>query len=711
MSRQFIDNNGALITASSDEEAGIWLKNGIAPADESAILHAKVKASFSGWADKAAAFSLGVVGAIPGATTALTYAGAGLRSVVQGQPFAQALSETGQLMHGAQDANPALAGVGTVAGLGATVLASGGAALAARGAGAGAQALAAAKVVGTGAAAGIGYTADDLAVQHALTGHGSEKIFSEMAQGALFGGALNLGFAAAIPAGLKAFTRLKGAAGEASNAIAQSADEMAQRTIMTQRAIEKLSDAGRNPEVIEYMSMRKMWNMTQAEVKVAAKEDMAKAQGLFKEARFSDDAVMDLQGQIGLINDLQKLTQGMDPTVARAALKGLDPGKAASLGRLHDARQAVDKLADYEKAAGPYTRSLVAVRDRLNSSIDDLLTASGNGPRANAWRDANTLFRTSAAVKQGLATAEQEGSSFWKFAVTGAGVAAGGAAANEVGASPTIGAGLGGLAGGAVAAGVFTPGGRSKLGIKAMRALSDVLHGFDNRAAAVVVQRLGGSSAAPLAISEAALHVDHYDKVAPMLQMVSQNPQQTTTDYVAALEAHGVPGPVQDQLVAKQQLATQFLSSLTPQSPYAGGTVAPTRSQPTRQQKQMFMQGAEAIRDPIGALRNPTPTGLAAVKAVYPEVHADFQRVVGEHVAQRGNLSPKARKWAGQILGMPGDNMALPGPQQMLRQIDAMRQAAAQQQAQQNGGARGGRPTGGGGSAIISQTQSERLSK
>ena len=716
MSRQFIDTDGGLITASSDEQADIWRKNGFAPADEAAIQHAQVKAHFSGWADKAAAFGLGLVGVIPGATTALTYAGAGLRSVVQGQPFDQALNETGQLMQGAKDANSGIAMAGTGAGLAASLLVPGGAAgLAVRGAATSAKVAAAGKVVATGAAAGIGFTADDLAMQHAMTGHGSEKLFAELGQGALMGGVLNLGLAAAIPAAGRAFSRLKGSAGEASNALTTAANELQQRTIMTDRAVQKLTDSGRNPEILEYMSSRKMWNMTQKEVGVAVKQDMATAAGLFKQARFGDDAVMDLQSQISLRNDLLGLTKGMDPTVARAALKGLDPGKTASLGRLHDARQAVDKLADFEGISSTYTQQLNIVRERLNGSIDDLLATSGNTTRANAWRDANTLFRTSMAVKQGLRSAAAESTGFWKWASATGGSAVGIAAATTVGKeldipgsiSAPIGAGIGASA----ALSMFTPAGRTRVATSAMRALGSALHGFDNRAAAVVVEKLGGSSAAPFVASEALLHVGHYDQVAPIMKMVAQNPQQATTDYVAGLEAHGIPGPIQDQLVAKQQVATAFLSSIVPPSPYGNGTVAPTHTQPTRQQKQQYMQGVEAIRDPIAALKNPTPIGLAAVKAVYPEIYADFQRVVGQHVAQRGNLSPKARRWSSSILGMPSDNLSLPSAQQSLRQLDLLKQQAQQQQAQQSGGSRGGRPAGGGASAIISESQSERLSK
>ena len=706
MSKQFIDGSGNLVTAESDAQAALWTQHGLAPASDADLHHAAIAQEFGGWSGKLIAASAGVAQSIPGLGAAFTYGAAALATLGSDQSFTTNLQGAGRIISGAQEANPLTGMAGEGAGFAAQMVA-GPVVAAVKGVKAAVTVASVAKSAALGAGISVGMTANELALEHANTGQGSEKMFSRIAWSAGLGAMLNVGISQAAPAIGRAFGAGSSKIGEAGTELADAAANIGQKRIMQQSAITKLADSGRNPEVQAYMGKRGMWNMTQDKITAVVKDDMAKAKGLFKEAKFGSDVRMDLSSQIALNNDIKLMAKGLDPTVTTNILKSIGPKSPASLAQLHNAREALDKVANYEAPASGYTQNLQVIRNAIDDSIDTLLSNSPDGSRKIAWNEANYLYRNSAAVGNGLNQAAAEGKGFWSWAGGIVGGASGAAAASSVGAPVALGS-AGGAAIGNAVGGLVGNAKKAGLAEKGMRNLGAMFTSFDSDVAKVVVGKLGSAPGAGVVAEESVLHLGHYNQVAPILQMVAQNPQQSTTDFVANLDAQGVPGPMQDRMVAKHQEAVNFLASMLPKPANQGSTVAPTASQPTREQKMMFMEAAEAIRNPIGAMTQPTPTKLATVKQIYPEVFAQLQAVVGSQVAQRGNLSPSGRKWAGKIMGMPADHMSTPTAQQMLKQLDAMRQMAAQQQAQQAGG--GGSPPGGS-SATISETQSERLSK
>ena len=521
-----------------------------------------------------------------------------------------------------------------------------------------------------------------------------------------------------------------GATGDALEAKAAAVD---QKRMMTDRAIEKISEGGRNPEVIDYMKKRELVGKPIAEVEQKLAEDMAEAKGYFHQAHTGTSPVLQLQEQIQLTQQLLQMSKGLNRQAMNNALKPLLGAKAdktvkilrggasaselkpilggkvapASVINLHSVRLALDKAADHEHPSSIVTQQLGGMRSLLDDAIGTLISRSPNQELANAWTKANYLFRNAASVKAGLRKVPEsaQGSGFGLGTLGGvvSGAGAAGYAAGEVAhyadADEDTVRGFRNLGGGLALAGAGILGVRKhapELANSATHTLASLLSWADHKMAGVIVDRFNGSNGGKAAatMGQLAAYAGLYNLVAPILKQNSAVPGAASEKLAQQLNDNGVPGQLQSAMITVNERSQDYLKTLLPQNPYTGATAVPQQWQPTRQDKHRLEEALAAIQHPMAALAHPTQGNLAAVRAVYPSLYAKFQQQILDIAPTRPQMDLPTRKWVSMHSGMPGDAMSTPQASMALQQLDAMQAMQQQMQAQKYGGGQG-KPSGG----------------
>lgn len=698
----FIDGNGTVVSPSSKEDADKLASAGFTPASAEQVHAHELEKEYGTWGDKAQTF---VQNLIPGVQAAAAYGVSKLYSPEVSQAFAAELANSNQVNSGAALAGKVIGGVGIAAttGFGAAGLVAG--------EGAGALATSAAATFAQNGVMSAAMGLDENAVHYIQTGEGSEKLASQLGWDFLLGGALGVG----ISAGGQALgSALKGAAGKAAAKGAQlseAADQSAVKAVMTEKAVEKMSQTPTGEGVLEFMKTNNLFSKSIPDIRDAAKASYKEADGLFKEARFGQNIKMELADQVNLRKELLTTAKGMDESVRATIKKGLAKPEfapndltqtvetllkePATPRTLHNLRQNLDKFANWNDISAPTTKAVDKMRELVTQNIDTMLQKAPDKELAAKFMVANKQAHVASTIMNGLKR-PPPGSSFNREdALIGGGIAY---LLHATGLSVPAGV----LLAGKVAAKYAPAVGRS-----AQRGLASVLQAADSKFANAVAGALGSKPAAlgSKSGSVALLTTRDYPAVSQMVRQIAQRPEDGIREMHDRLAEAGHSPQEIDSAIPVQMRAASYLASVAPAGPQEL-TVAPQKHQPDRQEQVKFMNRVNAIRDPAEALRNPTPEKLEALRAVYPETMVKTVNIVSQQAATRPQLSRGARIWAQAVTGVPGSRLELQPARAVLRGMDAASAEQRQMAQQQQGG--GGKPMKPG--VQSQQTRLERMS-
>jgi hypothetical protein len=153
------------------------------------------------------------------------------------------------------------------------------------------------------------------------------------------------------------------------------------------------------------------------------------------------------------------------------------------------------------------------------------------------------------------------------------------------------------------------------------------------------------------------VNVKDYSKIKDVVDAIIRDPA-TFNNNLTAATAHMDPQTAQG-VTARTQMAVDYLHNSMPKNPH---TPLPGDLdwEPNDSQKAQIINVYRTLVDPKECLRNPDPACIAAVKAVFPEHLAEFQKAVSNRVAEDKNMPYSVKQRVSEALGMPMEASQLP---------------------------------------------------
>lgn len=247
--------------------------------------------------------------------------------------------------------------------------------------------------------------------------------------------------------------------------------------------------------------------------------------------------------------------------------------------------------------------------------------------------------------------------------------------AGLVGGIPLVGGMLAPIAGGAAAK--FVNGGLGKAAAaqaaRASKAVGAVLDVTKRAAPAApvlatkVLSSVAYTSEAPRARTLPAAYKARTDEIKQLTQyddlgntVMRPEARAKIADRLAPVRT--VDPVLADQIETVAARKIEYLASIIPRRPDIGGIpIGPDRWQPSSMEMRAFARSVAAVEDPIGvfervAAGTVTPEDKDAIKAVYPEMYADFQSQVFSQLPTLRKTLPYQKRLALSIFSdMPVD--------------------------------------------------------
>lgn len=636
-------------------------------------LHANsLKEQYSSWLYAPTAAALGAVeGFVPGAISGVKNTLSAISPEV-GQDFADvaAGSEAAHpYAHGAGFAGGLIAGIG-VGTTEARVLGLGGkAALAVK---AGLQS--------------AGMTADDLAIKHVETPEGGEKVAAILGVSFLFGGVVGL-------AGSKVFSKLtSGAIGEAGAALEEKGSNLLNKNalVMNPGVQETLAEAA--PEVQDGVKELIVKHgladdkLSASTVKARLQSVISGAEADLRQAKAVSTEGLPMADQVAFSNELRPLVKGIQ-------VKALGDEAAVyapkNLGELHVLRQELESLTNHSDASSLASQKLLQAEKVVSGYMEKVLQKNAElhpeiaGDQLERWIAANADYSSAKTLQAALLEATKQGKSVLgrvgqKLASAGGTMAAfGGLAAFTGHGLGPVGVGAGMYAGGKVLEGI----GEGTIKGMALKGLGKVMQGFDEKLVTTVMGGLAtkgistGTAGAGAALGAGkVLGLNDYDSIAAHLGYMNENPASVVPKLATEMEKAGIPGQVVDAAIPQAIAQQQYLKSLVPVNPFIAQTVSPVPYTPSLLQKATLITATNALHNPLRELANPTPAGMAALRAVYPILVQNAAMIAAQQAARRTDLTLQSRRWASLVTGQPATPLSLPQQQMITAQVSQPQQ-------------------------------------
>ena len=668
---KFVTHDGNVVVPKDAGELKQFRDVGYAQASPADIKIDNLRQQYSAWYFAPAAAALGVAQSIPGLQSATL----GVMQAIS----PDAAQNTAEYMQGVAAAHPIANMAGNLGGLVGGGMGGLGAASKAFGM-TGAAALAA-----QGAAQGAGYTADKLALEHVYTQEGGEKALGELGIGAAIGAVSNLAVGKLLQSG----GAVKAAGGKLR---------------------ENLSGLpGLTNEEATFLNEHNMLFKSPKQIGQFIRNTTKQTQKVFDEAHYILSETGDREAQAGLAQQLRDSMEQFGLRDKELASKiGQLQTKGMNLAELHGVRMHLDSNINYGdiSQAG---QAMIGMRDAVKGHMNDIaLSAMESGEPAIAeqgrrFLDANQTFSTAMQIQARLKDASAHGRS-WFATMGDKSLHLGTSAAVEA-----AGLGMGAPLGATTLAAAAVSGAGQKVGRLGLEGLSRAMLGFDKATAGAVALGLDGS--VPRLATEAGIGVSHYDSLATAVSSAGYDPAGNTIAAAQEMERQGVAGPIIDAVIPHQMRAAQYLAAQVPQNPLAGQSVAPVAVKPTLRQKADFIDKVNAVNNPLEAIRNPNPARIEALQAVYPSLLQQVRSSIAQEAATRPDLSPRARRWASMLTGIPASPLGNPGARAAMLKAEMQEAMKRQQEAQQAQKQQGGRPGRPGGTSNPDMTQAQRLSE
>ncbi len=684
----FITGSGEIFRPFDETEAAKLRQLGLKEATAGDEHHDELRQQYSSWMYAATAETLGAVHtALPGATGAVL---TGLDKVSHG-----AAQGAANFIEGVQAGNPVAYGAGMLAG-GVVQLGINTAAEFTPAGPAGAAAV--------GAASFMGMTFDDLALKHINTPEGAEKTAAALATAGVIGAGLGLtGF------GVAAWIGKKGLSVMGAKLQAGAEKTLAKETAVGNPGVAaRLEETGAVEKTNELIKKYDLLGQGKAGVETRLTAIAKKAEKAMQEAKSVTTETMDMASQVSYARNLQMAVGDTPKFMEKVA--GAPFRKPQTVAELHALRTELDDAVNWAETTSPLSQRMIAARDIVDEQITKTFQHAAETSdsdlvlgQLSRWQTANADFSAAKALQDALKYSEATGKSLIQN--VGKWVSRGGAGTAGVSALhgnvPGVLSGLGAYGAGKVIqeSGAFIA--------KGVVGAGKMMQSFDGSFLSTVLGQTAVAITTKLTATAGVLGLPDYLVAAASTTHSTEDPTKAVQDMAQTLEDQKVPGAIIDAVVPQNIRALQYLNSQVPKSPWTGTTVAPVPWAPSLKQKSEFLEKANAVSNPLEALRNPTPAKMEALRAVYPIMGQQAALIAAQHAATKPNLSLRQRRRLSLITGQPATPLSSPLAQGIMAQVNAQAQQTQHDREAQVGHRRG---AASGSMVNSSQTQLGRMS-
>ncbi len=650
--RDFVGDDGQIMTARNDAEAQRYTDMMYQPATVKDIQHDEIRKVYDNWYGAAAAFGQGVLSSIPFAQTAMV----GVIGSVQGD---QAARDYAAEVSGLQAANPissfAGSAVGTVAGVGAASKVAAGVSAAMEGTGLLGmspltQGAATLQQVGTGAAMNVAYGAANLvdraALANAAQPDGIERVFANAGTDLLFDGIVGAGLGAA-PALLKKM-------GNWGDALA---NKQVRQGLVDNKAYADLVSQGRSTQFGQAMDNYQLWGKSPAEARAVVSSRIDELTETMNEVkRATKDMRMAPMQSAALTDELGTILGETHPADAERAVQSLmESGNAPNLGELHSIRQRLDSKINWgvvTDEAAAAQQPLVEARNAVDRHMTQYLQGlKGSGAPVDTWNAVQSEYGTMGLLKDGLRKAGD----------------AVGPNSDRPWYNNLLGSALGAM---------FSPklhvayAGAKKLSTmiengelaEQAKAMAGLFHNTSEKLSKAVSGGLMGAAAETAALLHAdAPKGDDFDLYSAQVRHGMKDPVKATSGVFEMAAAAGLPDEMVSAMSTKAVTVNGLLGGALPKPMSPGwGANLPSTSKPSRMERDKWIGQYNSATDPSYAVLHPTAENMQVMKTVYPELYKTTCDAIRQQLAANRDVPLHGQMWASRVLGYPVGGLADP---------------------------------------------------
>jgi hypothetical protein len=365
--------------------------------------------------------------------------------------------------------------------------------------------------------------------------------------------------------------------------------------------------------------------------------------------------------------------QEMDPTRISPPPSGMSsPPNNITVGRLHQLRDSIDGMIDWEDVAAPRNAKLNSARETVDNYLRRLLDqndAVTGGALAGKWRAVNEQYNMASLVNSYLKTrgAQAAGDNWWQKPA----MLAGGAALAALGAGHVAGDIKKGVA---VAGALYAAYKTGKVGYIAQK-LSGVFNQVGGRMVDAVEHGMYGLG--PWTYGEEPANATNYELKMNQTRYVAGRSEEAVANMSKALEAGGYPAEFVDSIVQRQVAISTYLAQFAPKSPFSGN-LAPYPWTPSEEARDKWAELYNTAHDVSHALADPTPEKIAIAQTFYPAILDAARQATIAVLSTTPDVPMETRIWASRLLGQPVEPLLQPINYMIL---SSARQAVEQEQA------------------------------